>query len=390
MICNRLVMFVAVLPLVFCSMSAEFSTSANSFETSAKEVVLIDDYTQKVMLSKNSNRPMFPASMSKVMTLFIAFERLSDGTLSMSDKFLVSEKAWRMGGSKMFVEVNTKVTVRDLLYGIIVQSGNDACIVLAEGLAGSEERFVDLMNATAQTLGMSDSHFKNVTGWPHNDHYTTASDLATLAHSIIHKFPKLYRLFQEKSFTYNGIKQGNRNPLLYTYSGTDGLKTGHTKASGYGLMASVVRDKRRIILVANGMGSVNGRARETERLLDYGFREFSNFPLFKAGEEVDKMEVWLGDTPDEDSAGRSVMPVVIEQDLVLTMSHRQRKSMKIRLIYPGPIPAPIEKGSYVGTLIVNIEGEDKHQIPIVAGVDVKALPMFRKIGAAFSYLIWGE
>ena len=379
---NRLIILIAIFQVVVCFTCTSIFASENKFKTSAKEVVLIDDLTQKVMLSKNANRAMYPASMSKVMTLFIAFERLSDGTLSLDDEFPVSEKAWRMGGSKMFVEVNSKVSVRDLLHGIIVQSGNDACIVLAEGMAGSEERFVDIMNTKANMLGMSGSHFQNVTGWPHNDHYTTAIDLATLAHLTIHKFPKLYRLFKEKSFTYNGIKQGNRNPLLYTYSGADGLKTGHTRASGYGLMASVVQDNRRIILVANGMGSVNGRARETERLLDYGFRDFSNYHLFVADEEVEKMEVWLGEAAE--------VPVVIEQDLVLTLSHRERKSMKIRLVSPGPIPAPVKKGSSVGTLIVNIEGQDKHKIPIVAGKDIGALSMFNKIGAAFKYLIWGE
>ncbi|MBT3628537.1 MAG: D-alanyl-D-alanine carboxypeptidase, partial [Rhodospirillaceae bacterium] len=278
-----LALFVAVTLLI----GAQASNAA-AFETSAKEVILVDDTTGAVLLAKNSDRRMFPASMSKLMTLYVVFSKLTEGSLSLDDQLRVSEKAWRMGGSKMFVELNSRVSVNELLRGIIVQSGNDACIVLAEGIAGTEAQFVELMNAAAKKLGLRNSHFMNVTGWPHPEHVTTARDLVILAHSIIREFPLLYPIFQEKSYTYNGIKQGNRNPLLYTYAGADGLKTGHTEASGYGLLASAVRGNRRLILLANGMADVNDRARETERMLDYGFNEYSNYTLFKAGEIVEQ------------------------------------------------------------------------------------------------------
>jgi len=265
-----------------------------AIESAARQIILLDDVTGTVMLDKASNETMFPASMSKLMTLYVLFERLADGEIALDDTFRVSEKAWRMGGSKMFVEVNSRVSVNDLLRGIIVQSGNDACVVVAEGLAGSEDEFASVMNQTAKKIGLTGSHFVNSTGWPHPEHVTTASDLATLSRLIIREFPQFYGIFSEKSFTFNGIKQGNRNPLLYKYSGADGLKTGHTEASGYGLVASAKRDGRRLILVINGLTSVKERSAESERLLDYGFREFNNYKLFKAGDEIDTLSVWLG------------------------------------------------------------------------------------------------
>jgi len=356
--------------------------SAAAFETSAKEVILVDDSTGAVLLSKNANRAMYPASMSKLMTLYVVFLKLTDGSLSLDDQLRVSEKAWRMGGSKMFVELNSRVSVNELLRGVIVQSGNDACIVLAEGIAGSESQFVELMNASAKKLGLHNSHYANVTGWPHPEHVTTARDMAILAHSIIREFPLFYEIFQEKTFTYNGIKQGNRNPLLYTYAGADGLKTGHTEASGYGLMASAVRGDRRLILLANGMAHVNDRARETERMLDYGFNEFSNYTLFKAGDIVEQVEVWLGD--------KANVPLIINHDLIVTLSRAERRDMKIKVVAPGPIPAPVKKGAQVATLVLKTGDKKPIELPLVAGMEVGRLSAFGRIGAAFNHLLWGE
>ena len=356
--------------------------SAAAFETSAKEVILVDDTTGAVLLDKNSDRPMFPASMSKLMTLYVVFSKLTEGSLSLEDQMRVSEKAWRMGGSRMFVELNSRVSVEELLRGVIIQSGNDACIVLAEGIAGSESQFVEIMNAAAKKLGLHNSHFMNVTGWPHPEHVTTARDLAILAHSIIHEFPLFYLIFKEQSYTYNGIKQGNRNPLLYTYSGADGLKTGHTEASGYGLLASAIRDGRRLILLANGMANVNDRARETERMLDYGFNEYSNYTLFKAGEIVEQIEVWLGD--------KANVPLIINHDLTITLSRAERRDMKIKVVAPGPIPAPVRKGSQVAKLVILASDQKPIEIPLMAGMEIGRLSAFGRIGAAFNHLLWGE
>jgi len=372
-----LVLYVAAALLV----GAQINTAA-SFETSAKEVILVDDTTDAVLLAKNSDRPMFPASMSKLMTLYVAFSKLTEGSLSLDDQLRVSEKAWRMGGSKMFVELNSRVSVDELLRGIIVQSGNDACIVLAEGIAGSESQFVDLMNVAAKKLGLRNSHFMNVTGWPHPEHVTTARDLVILAHSIIREFPLFYPIFQEKTYTYNGIKQGNRNPLLYTYAGADGLKTGHTEASGYGLLASAVRGNRRLILLANGMSNVNDRARETERMLDYGFNEYSNYTLFKAGEIVEQVEVWLGD--------KANVPLIINHDLTITLSRAERRDMTVKVVAPGPIPAPVKKGAQVATLVIKASDKKPIEVPLVAGMEIGRLSAFGRIGAAFNHLLWGE
>jgi D-alanyl-D-alanine carboxypeptidase (penicillin-binding protein 5/6) len=356
--------------------------SAAAFETSAKEVILVDDTTGAVLLDKNSDRPMFPASMSKLMTLYVVFSKLTEGSLSLEDQMRVSEKAWRMGGSRMFVELNSRVSVEELLRGVIIQSGNDACIVLAEGIAGSESQFVEIMNAAAKKLGLHNSHFMNVTGWPHPEHVTTARDLAILAHSIIREFPLFYPIFKEQTYTYNGIKQGNRNPLLYTYSGADGLKTGHTQASGYGLLASAIRDGRRLILLANGMANVNDRARETERMLDYGFNEYSNYTLFKAGEMVEQIEVWLGD--------KANVPLIINHDLTITLSRAERRDMKIKVVAPGPIPAPVRKGSQVAKLVILASDQKPIEIPLMAGMEIGRLSAFGRIGAAFNHLLWGE
>ena len=356
--------------------------SAAAFETSAKEMILVDDVTGAVLLDKNSDRPMYPASMSKLMTLYVIFEKLTEGSLSLDAQFRVSEKAWRMGGSRMFVELNSRVTVIDLLRGVVVQSGNDACIVLAEGIAGSEAQFVELMNTAGKRLGLGNSNFMNVTGWPHPAHFTTARDLAILAHALIRDFPQFYGMFKEKNFTYNGIKQGNRNPLLYTYSGADGLKTGHTQASGYGLTASASRNGRRLIVVANGMGNVNERAREIERIFDHGFTEYSNYTLFKAGDIVEQVEVWLGDKVN--------VPLIINHDVTVTLSRAERRDLKVKVLAPGPIPAPVNKGAEVAKLVVSTGDRKPIELPLVAGMEIGRLSAFGRIGAAFNHLLWGE
>lgn len=356
-------------------------TPGGAFETLAKQLVLTDGATGMVLAEKNADQPMYPASMSKMMTLYIAFERLASGRIAMQDEFTVSRKAWRMKGSRMFVEVGSKVSVADLLRGIIVQSGNDASVVLAEGLTGSEEAFADLMNRKAVELGLRGSHFVNATGWPHPDHVTTAHDLAELARRIIADFPQYYPMFAEKTYTYNDIRQGNRNPLLYRYDGADGLKTGHTEASGYGLVASAARHDQRLILVVNGLSGVNVRAREAERWLDYGFREFKNYVLFEAGQTVDEFDVWLGEA--------ETVPLVVDRDVAVVMSRKARTGMVVKIMADGPVSAPVERGTVVARLVVSAPDTAAREWPLMAGTTVDSLSGFGRLGAAIHELIWG-
>jgi D-alanyl-D-alanine carboxypeptidase (penicillin-binding protein 5/6) len=332
-------------------------------------------------MEKDADTSMAPASMSKLMTVLMVFERLKNGSLTLDDTFPVSEKAWRMGGSKMFVGVNTRIKVGDLLRGIIVQSGNDACIVVAEGLASSESAFADEMTQRAVELGLNGSTFRNSTGWPAPQHLMSTRDLAKLANILTTEYPEQYAIFSEKTFTYNKIRQGNRNPLLYRYTGADGLKTGHTEASGYGLVGSAEKNGRRLVLVVNGLGSVKQRAQESERLLDWGFREFGNYGLFQAGELVMDAAVWLGKTP--------TVPLIIENELTLTLARKARRKMKVSVDIIEPVPAPISKGQRLGALVISGIDMPDIQIPLLAGADVPRLGMFGRLGAAFGYLAWG-
>ncbi|NQV78962.1 MAG: D-alanyl-D-alanine carboxypeptidase [Alphaproteobacteria bacterium] len=357
-------------------------TLAQSIDSPAREAILLDAQTGAVLFEKNADELMPPASMSKLMTLFMVFERLHDGSISLEDTMRVSEAAWRMGGSRMFVEHNSRVAVSDLLRGVIVQSGNDASVVFAEGLAGSEEAFAEEMTRRGREIGLTHSVFRNATGWPDPDHRTTARDLSTLARHIIEGFPEYYEIFQEKEFTYNNIRQGNRNPLLYKDIGADGLKTGHTEESGYGLVASAMRKGRRLILVINGLESVNQRSQESERLLDIGFREFNNFPMFSANDVVEDAQVWLGREP--------TVPLVLEEGLLLTMSRKARRDMKVTVVYDSPIAAPIEKGAHLAQL--RIEGPNMEPVvrDLVAAVAVDRLGFVGRLGAAISHIVWGS
>ncbi|MCW5750841.1 MAG: D-alanyl-D-alanine carboxypeptidase [Alphaproteobacteria bacterium] len=356
-------------------------------ETEAREAILVDATTGTVLLAKDADKPMPPSSMSKIMTVFMVFEKLRRGELKLTDEFTVSENAWRRGGaasggSTMFLPVNSRAKLEDLLRGIIVQSGNDACIVIAEGLAGSEERFAEQMTARARELGLRTSVFKNSTGLPDPEHMMTARELAVLAKIMIETFPEYYRYYSETSFTYNNTRQGNRNPLLYKNMGADGLKTGHTEAAGYGLTASAKRGDRRLILVVNGLKSMNQRSREAERLMEWGFREYENVALFKQGQKVDDVDVWMGQVPK--------VAVVAERDIVFTLPQGSRRDTKVVLTYDGPVPAPIRQGTPIARLTVTGSGiGEPVEIPLVAGTDVDRLGPFGRIAAAVTHLIFG-
>jgi len=360
---------------------------AKAVETLAKQVVLMDAQTGAILFEKNADAPMAPASMSKLMTVFMIFERLRDGRLSLDDTFRISENAWRKGGAKsgsstMFLEPGKRARIEDLIRGIIVQSGNDACIVIAEGISGSEEAFAEEMTVRAQQLGLSNSTFKNATGWPHPEHRMSPKDLATLAKLTIEQFPEYYHYYSERSFVYNGIKQNNRNPLITKDMGADGLKTGHTQESGYGLTGSATRGDRRLVLVVNGLQSKKERAREPERLLEWGFREFGNYDLLSAGEVIEEAQVWLGTEP--------TVPLIIENGLHLTLHKKARREMKVTVNYPSPIPAPFKKGDRLATLTVSAPGEQTVEVPLLAAADVERLGLVGRLIAAFKHILWGS
>jgi D-alanyl-D-alanine carboxypeptidase (penicillin-binding protein 5/6) len=375
----RLCLLALALPLAGLQPAA---AALPTIDTSAKQAIMIDYDTGAVLYAKNADERMAPSSMSKMMTLYILFQHLRDGRIKMDDTLAVSEKAWRTGGSKMFVMVGSRVRVEELIQGIAVQSGNDACVVVAEGLAGSEEAFAREMNKTAQALGLKGSHFVDASGLPDPEQYMTARDLATLARHLIHDFPQYYHYFSEIDFTYNGIKQGNRNPLLYKKLNVDGIKTGHTEVGGYGMTSSALRDGRRLILVLNGMSSVNERSRESEKLLDWGYREWGNYALFKAGDKVDDAQVWLGAQP--------TVPLVVDRNLIVTLPRQSREKMKVTASYDAPVPAPVAKGAPIGKVVVEAPDVPNMELPLKAADAVQRLGFMGRIGAAFRYLLWGQ
>ena len=358
------------------------SNSVQAFETSARQTVVIDFQTGATLFDKDANAAMYPASMTKMMTAYLLFERLKNGGLTLEDTFPVSEKAWRKGGSKMFVKVGDRVQIEDLIRGIVVQSGNDATIVVAEGVAGSESAFAELMTRKASELGMTDTTFRNASGWPDPNHVTTARDLAILAISTIRNFPVFYKYYGEKSFSYAGIKQGNRNSLLYKGVGADGLKTGYTEASGYGIAGSVVRNGRRLILVANGFTSVKARSSESERIFEWAYRAWGNYKLFSKDEKIIDAEVWLGTA--------ETVPVLIQNDLLISMPRKARKKMKVTVKLEEPLKAPIEAGAKIATLVVAAPNFDTIEVPLVAGTAMKRLGPVGRLNEVVQFLVWGN
>ncbi|MEK9671477.1 MAG: D-alanyl-D-alanine carboxypeptidase family protein [Rhodospirillaceae bacterium] len=360
---------------------------ADTIYTEAREAILVDAATGAVLFSKSGDEPMPPASMSKMMSVYMVFSRLKEGSLSLDETLPVSENAWRKGGAKsggstMFLKPGSRVKVEDLLRGIIVQSGNDACIVIAEALAGSETAFAEAMTAKARSIGMTNSTFVNSTGWPDPNHRTTAKDLAILANRTIQDFPELYHFYSEQAFEFNGIRQFNRNPLLGRSPGADGLKTGHTKEAGFGLTASAKRGDRRLTLVINGLPSKKARMEEPLRLIDWGFREFNNYALFKAGEVIDTVSVWLGTN--------ATVPLIVKDPLFLTLSRKDRAGMKVTATYQKPIPAPIAAGQKVGTVTFTFPRREAIVVPLIAGDEVSQLGAFSRVISAVRYIIFGE
>ncbi len=357
-------------------------TPLGPIDTAARWAYAMDFNTGTELLNKAADEEMPPSSMTKLMTLYIVYSRLKDGRLKLEDELPVSENAWRMGGSKMFVQVGSQVGVEDLIRGIEVNSGNDACIVLAEAIAGSEQQFAELMNETAKKLGLTHSNFRNSTGWPDPDQHMSARDIATLAAAIIRRFPDYYHYASEKTFKFNNIEQGNRNPLVQ--KGTaDGLKTGHTEAGGYGLVASTLRGNRRVILVLNGLTSMHQRAEEGERLMDWAFSNFEDVTLFVGDEPVEQVPVWLGAAP--------TVPLVVGDaaGLVVTMPRNWRKTAAVKLDYETPVRAPVTRGTRLGRLTVAGQGVPNMQVPLVAGTDVPKLGLPGRAMAVLAHYVRG-
>ena len=348
----------------------------------AKQVIIYDHEADEVLFEKNADQIMKPASMAKVMTAYIIFDKLKDQSLQMSDTFLVSNRAWRMGGSRSFLELNTNVSIKDLLLGLIVQSGNDAAVVLAEGVSGGEEAFAREMNRYAKILGMNNTYFTNATGWPHPDLKTTSRDLIILTRNIINNFPKLYELFNEKIFTYNNIKQSNRNPLLYSMNGADGLKTGHTNESGYGLIGSVKKNNRRVSIVINGLNSKKKRTFESKRLFNIVFRETALLSLFNDKKSLARANIWLGKQPQVD--------LVAEKAFKKIISPFELNKTKIKIQWQDPISAPIAKGDKVGDIFIDIPGKELIKQNIVSSQNIDTMSTFMKAKSILMYLLYGE
>jgi D-alanyl-D-alanine carboxypeptidase (penicillin-binding protein 5/6) len=360
-----------------CALFVSFS--ADAFETKAKYALLMDADTGYVMLNKKADIAMPPASMSKLMTAYVIFENLKQGKLTLDTEFTVSENAWKKGGAKsgsstMFLKPNQKVKVQDLIRGIIIQSGNDACIVAAENIAGSEEAFADIMTRKAKELGLTNSTFKNATGLTQKGHEMSSFDLAKLAQALIRDFPEYYSIYSEKEFKYNGIKQGNRNPLLYDVDGADGLKTGHTEASGYGLTGSAkLQDGRRLIMVINGLKSMAARRDESKRLIGWGSGSFENISMYKKGDIVDSVPVWLGTVQS--------VPATVERDLTVTVPRGGVIDVKAEIHYNQPIQAPIIKGQKLGQVIVRGPDNQAQTADLIADTDVAKVGYFGKLKA---------
>ncbi len=360
--------------------------SAAAIETQARNAILMDYDTGQYLYVKDHEKMVPPASMSKLMTVNMIFEKLKDGSLSLDDTFTVSERAWKLGGaasggSTMFLKIGEKVRVEDILKGILIQSGNDACIVAAENLAGSEDDFAEMMNKRARELGLNNSSFANSTGLPHPDQKMSVEDLAKLARHIIKEFPEFYHIFSEKYYTHNNITQGNRNPLLYSMPNADGLKTGHTEEAGFCLTASAKKGERRLIEVMTGMNSNKERSEEAERLMEWGFREFNNYNLLNKGQEIADIPVVFGNEKEV----RLVVPETVKR----TLKKSQAPKIKMTAVYDKPVKAPVAAGDKLGEVRIELDGQEMENVPLVADKNIEKLGFFGRIGQNLKYLLFG-
>ena len=365
-------------------------SSLANIEIKARTAILQDFLSGEILYELEPDRSIYPASMTKIMTSIVAFDLIKSGDLALDDKFIISERAWRLstaGYSSMFIMVGDEVSVEDLLKGIIVASGNDACIALAEGIAGTEEEFAILMTTKAKELGMEDTNFANSSGINDPDNYSTVNDILIMSNYLIKEHPEFYKWFAEKDFTWDRtggdpITQGNRNPLLYKNIGADGIKTGYLAVEKYSLASSIERKGRRLIAVGSGFETKNARSRESLKLLTYGLTNFDLVKIVKSNDPIDKIDVWLGKDQTVD--------VYVNQDIYKTIKKAKKKLLKVSIKYNGPIEAPIKKDQKVGKLKVVYDEELVGEYDLLASKNVDKVNIFTRLIRSLNYLIWGD
>ena len=361
-----------------------------NFDVKAKTAIIQDYHSGEILFEKEADLSIYPASMTKIMTSIIAFDLIKSGDLSMDEKFIISERAWRLstsGYSSMFIMVGDEVSVENLLKGIIIASGNDACVALAEGIAGTEEEFSILMTSKAKELGMENTNFANSSGINDPDNYSTVRDILKMSSYLIKEHPKYYKWFAEKEFTWNRtggdpITQGNRNPLLYKNFGADGIKTGYLAVEKYSLASSIFKKGRRLIAVGSGFETKKSRSRESSKLLTYGLTNFDLVEINKANKPIDQVEVWLGKEGHVD--------VHVESDIYKTIKKAKKRLLKVSIKYNGPIEAPIKKGQKVGKFKVVYDQELIGEYDLLASNDVQKVNIFTRLIKSLNYLIWGD
>ena len=376
--------------LIFLSFLLNQQKTFSEIEINANYVILQDHFSGKILYEKDADTKIYPASMTKIMTALVVFDLLKAGETSLDEKITVSEKAWRMsqsGYSSMFIMLNDQVSVEDLLKGIIIVSGNDACVALAEGLSGTEKNFVILMNEMADEIGLENTNFNNSSGIGDPDNYSTVRDILIMSKYMIDTYPEYYSYFKETTFTWDRtggdpITQGNRNPLLYKNLGVDGIKTGFLTVEKYSLAASIKNGKRRLTAVASGFPNKNFRSRESAKLLNWGLRNFDTVEVVVKGKPITKVDVWLGK--------KEKIEVVPSEDIYLTVPKRKKKTIKAILEYDGPLESPIIKGDKVGSLSIYISGDLIKEIDVLSNESVKRSNIFSRIYKSFNFLVWGD
>ncbi len=380
---NRLLIFI----ILFYSLITSIYANPN---IQARTAILIDYHSDEVLYELDPDSQIYPASMTKIMTAIVAFDLIKKNKLSLDDKFTISENAWRLsqaGYSSMFIMINDQVSVENLLRGIIVASGNDACVALAEGIAGSEENFADMMNEKAGEIGMVSSNFTNSSGINDPDNISTVRDIAIMSKHLIKNYPLYYELFAEKTFTWDRtggepIKQGNRNPLLYKNVGVDGVKTGYLAVEKYSLASSMKKKDRRIIAVASGFETKNSRSSQSLKLLNWGFRNTNTFEISKKNETVFELDTWLG--------RKDKINAISKEDFHVTINKKDIRHLTVSLEYNGPISAPIKKDTKIANIIVSKKGEEIKNLPLYAAEDLKKVNFFKSLLTSLNYLIWGD
>tara|TARA_B100000029_G_scaffold89364_1_gene79056 strand:+ start:175 stop:1326 length:1152 start_codon:yes stop_codon:yes gene_type:complete len=380
----KIKIFTFILSFIF------LTSSWSSPKIDVKTAILVDYHSDEILYELEPDMSIYPASMTKIMTSIVAFDLLKQGKIKLEDEVIVSENAWRLssaGYSSMFIMLNDKVTIEDLLKGIIIVSGNDACVALAEGIAGTESNFAEMMNEKAQELGMENTNFTNSSGINDPDNYSTVRDIAIMSKYLIENYPEYYEYFKDKEFTWertggDPITQGNRNPLLYKNIGADGIKTGYLAVEKYSLASSVIGEKRRLIAVASGFKTKQSRSNDSIKLLSWGLRNTNTYEISEKDKSNFKLKTWLGK--------KEFVDAVTKENVYITIGKKNVKNLKVSIKYNGPIKAPIKKGDELGTIIVEEKESDPILIPLYANEDIKKVNVFKSLFLSFNYMIWGD